>query len=103
MARGYKRTVSTDDACLDTESADVYLLPRLDKEIDTISRERLDEDTKLRRRVYEMLLVNACKDLQHLDGLEVDRSIVGKKDGIWERLVELGVLREKDTTGDANY
>lgn len=72
-----------------------YSLAPLDNEVDSASRGRLDEDTKLRRRVYEMLIVNACKTLQQLDGLEVDREMVGRKDDVWERLVELGVLKEK--------
>ena len=84
-----------DEGDHEDESAKVHLLPRLDKDMDDISRERLDEDTKLRRRVYEMLLVSACKSLQRLDGLEVERSMVAKKDGVWERLVELDVLKAK--------
>lgn len=87
---------SMDDG-IDSEeqAAKAYSLAPLDKEADSASRERLDEDTKLRRRVYEMLIVNACKTLQQLDGLEVDREMVGRKDDVWERLVELGVLKEK--------
>ena len=72
-----------------------YLLPPLDGGADASSRDRLDEDTKLRRRVYEMLTVHACKKLQRLDGLGVERSAVGRKDGVCERLIELGVLRSK--------
>lgn len=74
-----------------------YLLCSLDKETDNQSRERLDEDTKLRRRVYEMLINNACKGLEHLDGLEVDRRSIGKRDGVWDRLCELGVLRSTES------
>ena len=84
-----------DEGNYEDQSAKAYLLPRLDRDVDNISRERLDEDTKLRRRVYEMLLVSACKSLQHLDGLEVDRRMVAMKDGVWERLVELDVLKVK--------
>ena len=72
-----------------------YLLPPLDREADAASRDRLDEETKLRRRVYEMLVLHACKKLQRLDGLDVDRREAGRQDGVWERLVELGVLRHK--------
>ena len=73
-----------------------YVLPASDREADSISRERLDEETKLRRRVYEMLIVHACKKLQRLDGLEVERGEVGRQDGVWGRLVELGILRHKE-------
>ena len=77
------------------ESAKAHLLPLLDNDTDAVSRERLDEDTKLRRRVYEMLLVSACKALQRLDGLQVERRAVARKDGVWERLVELEVLKPR--------
>ena len=73
-----------------------YILPAADKESDIRARERLDGDTKLRRRVYEMLVVGRCKRLKRLDGLGVDRRGVGMRDGVWERLVEVGVLRERD-------
>lgn len=83
------------------ESAEVrntkaYLLPIVHGEMDTLSRARLDEDTKLRRRVYEMLMVSACAGLAVLDGLEVDRRGVGRRDGVWERLMELGILGQKE-------
>ena len=79
----------------DRNAAKAYCLPYLDKEVDTQSRERLDEDTKLRRRVYEMLAVGACKGLRRLDGVEGCGEDVGRRDGVWDRLVELGVLRRK--------
>ena len=84
-----------DDAEYDLRSMGAYLLPAVDKAADNLSRERLDEDTKLRRRVYEMLIINNCKTLGRLDGLAVDREMVGRRDGIWERLIDLGVLKAK--------
>ena len=86
---------SDDEAEHDLRNIRAYLLPAVDKVADNLSRERLDEDTKLRRRVYEMLMINGCKALERLDGLEVEREMVGKRDGIWERLIELGVLKAK--------
>ena len=85
------------------KAAKAYLLAPLDREADSASRGRLDEDTKLRRLVYEMLIVNACRTLQQLDGLEVDRIRIGRKDGVWERLVELGVLKEKSKSNGEHY
>ena len=73
-----------------------YLLPLVNGETDTLSRARLDEDTKLRRRVYEMLMLSGCAGLALLDGIEVDRSEVECRDGVWERLMELGILRENE-------
>ena len=83
----------------DPQVLGAYLLPAVDKTADNLSRQRLDEDTKLRRRVYEMLLVHHCKALECLDGLSVDRGMVARRDGVWERLVELGVLRARRDGG----
>ena len=74
---------------------DAYLLPALNRENDRISSESLDEDTKLRRRVYEMLLLGTCKGLRVLDGLQVERKDVGRRDEVWGRLKELGILRSR--------
>ena len=79
----------------DARNTKAYLLPSLDNELDERSKERLDEDTKLRRRVYEMLIINGCENLERLDGLEVNRRSIGNRDSVWARLVELGVLKEK--------
>lgn len=91
-----------DDADDDTASraGQAYLLPPSDREEDKAARERLDEDTKLRRRVYEMLLVASCKHLHILDGLDVEREDVGRRDEIWHRLRELGIVREKEAVGN---
>jgi protein NUD1 len=71
-------------------------LPGPDKEDDAKYLERLDEDTRLRRRVYEILLASGCKRLRALDGMVFDRAAALVKDAVWERLVELGVLRRRD-------
>jgi len=68
------------------------------KEGDARYLERLDEDTKLRRRVYEMLLASGCKRLRVLDGMVFDKEAVLVKDEVWERLVELEVLRRSEKT-----
>ncbi|TKA83667.1 hypothetical protein B0A55_00464 [Friedmanniomyces simplex] len=55
---------------------------------------RLDEETRLRRRVYELLLAHSCPGLERMDGLGFDKRGVGVRDRVWERLVELGVVRK---------
>lgn len=95
VPHGSDSRASDDGAEHDLQGTLAYLLPAVDKAADDLSRERLDEDTKLRRRVYEMLVVNGCKALERLDGLAVDREMVGRRDGIWERLIDLGVLKTK--------
>ena len=73
-----------------------HLLPLLDASADAAARQRLDEDTALRRRVYELLVVYSCPKLEKLDGLTPPpRSEVTRRDGVWDRLIELGVLKSK--------
>ncbi|KAL8930994.1 MAG: hypothetical protein Q9208_000095 [Pyrenodesmia sp. 3 TL-2023] len=72
-----------------------YRLPGLDLGADETARQRLDEDTKIRRRVYEMLVMLNCGSLKTLDGLSIDKRKVISKDGVWERLTELGVVTSK--------
>ncbi|KAL8872547.1 MAG: hypothetical protein Q9174_001839 [Haloplaca sp. 1 TL-2023] len=76
-----------------------YLLPQMDKAADDTSRQRLDEDTKIRRRVYELLVSLRCPKLERLDGLFLDRKKIASKDGVWERLRELGVVTSKSKDG----
>ncbi|KAK4693485.1 protein NUD1, partial [Lecanoromycetidae sp. Uapishka_2] len=97
--QSYKHNADGDDEDAEAKAAKAYVLPSVDKEADNASRERLDEDTKIRRRVYEMMVVHTCKQLQQLDGLPVSRKLVGKRDRVWERLVELGVLNGKSAMG----
>ena len=78
------------------QSTEEYLLPAIDKNLDSQLRARLDDDTKLRRRVYEMLIMSSCRHLKALDGLQVERKSLGKKDEVWNRLLDLGVLKSRD-------
>ncbi|MCJ1398436.1 hypothetical protein MMC11_001634 [Xylographa trunciseda] len=88
----------------DTEecTAATYVVPPADSQADQQHRETLNEDTALRRRVYEMLVMGGCHSLTHLDGLHIDRRILERKDAIWERLLELGVLKEKEAKHPRN-
>ncbi|KAL8942029.1 MAG: hypothetical protein Q9211_001570 [Gyalolechia sp. 1 TL-2023] len=72
-----------------------YQLRSMESAVDDAARQRLDEDTKVRRRVYEMLITLRCTNLRRLDGLDLDRRKIASKDGIWERLRELGVITDK--------
>ncbi|KAH0349282.1 hypothetical protein KCU81_g2929, partial [Aureobasidium melanogenum] len=81
------------EAQLQLQVAMTHRLPNADHATDSEHLARLDEDTKLRRRVYEILLSNGCKNLSTLDGLSFakDRALI--RDGVWERLLKLGVVR----------
>ena len=69
-------------------------LPPRGKDEDEAYYARLDEGTRLRRRVYEMLVASECKSLRELDGLPFVREDVLVRDEVWERLVVLGVVRK---------
>lgn len=82
---------NTMDSFIEYDQGD--LLPPADREADALTRQRLDQDTMLRRRVYEILVMNACSySLQILDGMIFARESVGLKDQVWERLMELGIM-----------
>lgn len=93
------------DTITTTDSAKAHLLPSVDRDVDALSRARLDQDTQLRRRVYEMLIRHACARLLVLDGLRLDGpegyNMVagGSGDGVWKRLLELGVLNGEKGRG----
>lgn len=70
------------------------MLPAISPEADKAHMVKLDEDTRLRRRVYELLCTTGCKALQVLDGLPLRRDEITTKDATWRRLVELGVLKK---------
>lgn len=76
-----------------------YLIAHVRGGTDSDARQRLDEDTALRRRVYEMMVVHSCPQINFLDGMEVSRQGIAHKDQIWRRLVELGILKGKDALG----
>lgn len=82
---------NTMDSFIEHDQGD--LLPPVDREADALTRQRLDQDTMLRRRVYEILVMKACShSLQILDGMIFARESVGLKDHVLERLMELGIL-----------
>ena len=70
-----------------------YEMPPAAGEQDGQHQSRMDEESRLRRRVYELLLANSCGSLSGLDGLPFDKAKAAVKDSVWERLVELGIVR----------
>ncbi|KAF1841100.1 uncharacterized protein K460DRAFT_321940 [Cucurbitaria berberidis CBS 394.84] len=74
---------------------DRFVLPNGDVEGDSQHLSRLDYETRIRRRVTEMMLANFCKNLRELDGLPFDKARVLVKDDVWERLMFLGIIQRK--------
>ena len=83
-----------EESEMDCEWQMQYLLPDRLNGDNAAALKPLDEATRIRRRVYEMLMTRTCGSLKSLDGLVVDRAGIEEKDGVWRRLKELGVLRD---------
>lgn len=81
----------------DEQITDRFVLPRGDIEADEQYQSRLDYETRIRRRVTEMMLANMCRELRELDGMPFNKAGVLVKDDVWERLTMLGVIRKKQT------
>ncbi|KAF2743133.1 hypothetical protein M011DRAFT_451924 [Sporormia fimetaria CBS 119925] len=73
-----------------------FVLPDGDAEEDKRYLQRLDFETRLRRRVQEIMLCTQCYNLVELDGLPFDKTRILVKDDIWDRLVFLGVIRRAE-------
>ncbi|CAI4217373.1 unnamed protein product [Parascedosporium putredinis] len=73
-------------------SADGFALPEADVNRDAKYASRLDEATRLRRRLYEIVFVSCCRRLKVLDGLVVRREAVLARDDTFEVLVREGLL-----------
>ncbi|KAF2842197.1 hypothetical protein M501DRAFT_396970 [Patellaria atrata CBS 101060] len=88
------RLVRTNGGGNEALAAQRYVLAPCSKAEDESYLSRLDEETKLRRRVYEILLATSCRNLADLDGLVFDSLAAMMKDCVWERLCELGVIKK---------
>jgi Leucine-rich repeat (LRR) protein len=69
-----------------------FTLGKGDAEKDDRYASRLDMETRMLRRAYEMLILGGCARLQILDGLSVNRSVLDMKDKVWDALVEAGIV-----------
>ncbi|KXJ86650.1 hypothetical protein Micbo1qcDRAFT_236737 [Microdochium bolleyi] len=78
---------------------DPFVLPEGNIERDSQFLTRLDTGTKMRRRLYEMVVLGHCQRLKSLDGLAVSRSEIAKKDATWSALSKAGVLGKSMAPG----
>ena len=70
----------------------IYLSSPIRDEVDEQYRQCLDEETLIRRRVYEILFKTLIASIGVLDGLRFRVPDIGIKDGICQRMIELGVI-----------
>ncbi|PLB47545.1 hypothetical protein P170DRAFT_385316 [Aspergillus steynii IBT 23096] len=85
----------------DIEIDDPYTLPLADFQADQKYLAHLDEPTRLRRRVFElMLFVGTGGSVKLLDGLELRPALEegSDMDVAWTKLEKLGVLKKKAIT-----
>ena len=83
------------------EINDPYTLPGADPHSDTKYFTHLDEPTRLRRRVLELMIyAGTGGSVKYLDGLELRPKLEegSDMDRAWTRLEKLGVLRRKAIT-----
>jgi Leucine-rich repeat (LRR) protein len=71
---------------------DPFTLEDGDRDRDAAYAGRLDMGTKMRRRVFEILMLGGSTRLKMLDGLAVDRAAMAIKDKVWEELVKAGII-----------
>ncbi|PTB72066.1 hypothetical protein M440DRAFT_1385187 [Trichoderma longibrachiatum ATCC 18648] len=79
-------------------SADSFVMPDADMERDETFAKRLDETTRLRRRLHEVVYVASCKRLRRLDGLAIVREKTLAKDVLLQRLIDDGLVPELEDT-----
>jgi hypothetical protein len=98
----YANAVHENASELDVEIDDPYTVPPADAEVDQKYRSRLDESTKMKRMVLELMLyAGSGGSIKILDGLELRPILEGEKaevDRIWDKLEDLGVLKRKVET-----
>ncbi|KAG6015186.1 hypothetical protein E4U54_004020 [Claviceps lovelessii] len=81
-------------------SADLFVLPDAEAARDEAFASRLDEATRLRRRLHQVALVASCKRLKKLDGLSVCRSDILAVDRLLQVLIDDGLIPIPEEQGE---
>ncbi|KFH48562.1 Septation initiation network scaffold protein-like protein [Hapsidospora chrysogenum ATCC 11550] len=77
-------------------AVDPFVLPEADGEKDAAFARRLDEATRQRRRLHQVVFAASCKRLRMLDGLRIKRHEVLARDDVYMALVADGLLPGPD-------
>lgn len=78
-----------------SQTADLFVLPDADVSRDEIFACRLDENTRLRRRLHQVVFAANCGRLRMLDGLPLRFQDVLAKDGLLQRLMDEGLVPDQ--------
>jgi Leucine-rich repeat (LRR) protein len=87
------RLVHRNDGEPNDAISELFSLGPADAEKDKKYASRLDMETKMLRRVYQMLVLGRSERVKVLDGLHVDVSIAVAKDAIFDALVRAGIVQ----------
>jgi len=76
----------------DTPLAEPFTLAALDECKDRIFQSRLDMETALLRRRYEIVISERCARMKNLDGLPFRRAELFRKDVVYDELKRVGLI-----------
>ncbi|KAI1506126.1 hypothetical protein F5X99DRAFT_124705 [Biscogniauxia marginata] len=82
--------------------SDPFALPDVDAEREAKFSSRLDMGTRMRKRLYEMIVLDRCRQLRMLDGLPAARDATARRDSVWTALVASGIIDKGDGNADAD-
>ena len=77
----------------DAVSVEPFTLAAADEKKDRIFQSRLDMETALLRRRYEIVLSERCPRMKNLDGLPFHNADVFRKDTVYDELRKIGLIR----------
>ncbi|KAH9898706.1 hypothetical protein F4778DRAFT_771740 [Xylariomycetidae sp. FL2044] len=82
---------------------DPFTLPDVEVERDDRFSSRVDMGSRMRRRLFEMVVTGRCARLKALDGLPVSRDRVAQTDAVYRALVRSGVISESEGRNTEDY
>lgn len=85
----------------DVQIQEPFTLGAADRGKDDKYASCLDMETRMLRRVYEVMILSNCRRIKTLDGLEITKSLLQSKDRVWEALVRAGVFEPHSAEGTA--
>ncbi|KAI5806683.1 hypothetical protein DFH27DRAFT_354001 [Peziza echinospora] len=78
-----------------------FTLAGADEARDRVFQSRLDLDTAVLRRRYEIVINERCPRVKHLDGLAFQKSEVFRKDTVYDELRNMGLIKTMLPLGDS--
>ncbi|KHN95502.1 Leucine-rich repeat protein [Metarhizium album ARSEF 1941] len=73
-----------------------FVLPEGDVARDNLFASRLDDTTKLRRRLHQVVIVASCGRIRMLDGLAVRRRDILARDQVLQKLIHEGLVPDPE-------